>query len=192
MSGNTEGGGNWKACVFCKTVVVEFVIVLDLFRTYWKEKRDSVEGLRCSPGHWGPPHIPPAGAGAALSLLLLRVLHQVPGRLWRGGAHSSAQFPFLSILGKKGQCRFWKGKSRALHRQCLGSPPATSGHRSHPGDTDWDKNKLLGLFRAVVQQLMRHLTAVEGKCNEIQQQRRVGCVWLPPQKTIPPTPLALH
>lgn len=123
-----------------------------------------------------PPHIPPAGAGAALSLLLLRVLHQVPGRLWRGGAHSSAQFPFLSILGKKGQCRFWKGKSRALHRQCLGSPPATSGHRSHPGDTDWDKNKLLGLFRAVVQQLMRHLTAVEGKCNEIQQQRRVGCV----------------
>lgn len=40
---------------------------------------------------------------------------------------------------------------------------------------------------------MRHLSAVEGKCNEIQQQRRVGCVeWLPPQKTIPLTPPALH
>lgn len=81
-----------------------------------------------------PTH-PPAGAGVALSLPFLRGLHQVPGRLWRGGAHNSAQFPFLSILGEKGQCRIWKGKSRALHSQSLGSPPATSGHRSPWGHT---------------------------------------------------------
>lgn len=116
MSGNTEGGGKQKkACIFCKIIVVESVIVLDPSRDTLKGKRgfsggDHVElswGLR-TPGH------PPAGAGAALSLLFLRVFQHVPV----AGEDTIQQGPqSLSFhsLGRRGRAGFGRGKSRAVH-----------------------------------------------------------------------------
>lgn len=140
--------------------MVEFVIVLDPSSDTLKANRGSVEGSCALLGTEDPTH-PPAGAGAALSLLFLRVSQQVPGRLWRGGAHNSAQPPLsLSFhsLGKTGLGRFWKGqKQSSAQHQSLGSLPLTRGHRSpwHTGiwgirDTDWHKKESLGLVRAAV------------------------------------------
>lgn len=121
MSGNPEGGGNWKKkpVSFAKLLWWNLSLFWILLETHWRGKGDSEEGLMCSAGDWGAPHISSAGAGVALSLFLLRVFQQVPGRLWRGEAHNSAQSPcpFPSILWvKKGSAGFGKGKKqRALH-----------------------------------------------------------------------------
>lgn len=187
MSGNVQGGGNWKACVFCKIIVVEFVILLDPSRHTLKGKRGFSGGAHVP--SWGlrtPTHPPQAGAGVALSLLFLGVFQQVPGRLEEEDTiQHSPPVPFSSFSGKKRAEKVLEGEEDH------------GGHRSpwHTviSDTDWHKKEFLGLVRAAFWQFMRHLSAVEGKCNEIQQQRRGGCVeWLPPQKTIPLTPLALH
>lgn len=153
-------------CVLCKIIVVKFVIALDPFKdtkALRKEKGDWVRGAHVL--SWGlrmPTQPSTAGAGVALSLLFLRVFQRVSGRLWRGGAHNSAQSPcpFLSILWvKKGSAGFWRGKGRALHTinpLARSLPHLGTDHRGTRGfmlsvtHTDWHKKELLGLFRAGV------------------------------------------
>lgn len=166
MSGNTEGRGNRTACVsFAKLLWLNLSLLWILLKTQKLiggkkgiQQRGSCALLGTEKAHT----VPHSRDGAALSLLFLRVFQRVCGRLWRGGAHNSAQSPcpLPSILWvKKGSAGFWRGKSRALHTinpLARSLPHLGTDHRGTQGftlsvtHTDWHKKELLGLFRAGV------------------------------------------
>lgn len=117
MSGNAEGGGNWKAQVLCKIIVVKFVLVSDPSRDTLKGKRVFSRGARVLP--WGL-RVPIQPHSRSWCYFEPPLPQGFPTGLWQALERRSTQFSTVPMslslhsLGKKGSAGFWRGKRRAL------------------------------------------------------------------------------
>lgn len=148
-----EGGTEKKASVFCKIIVVEFMIVLDPSRDTLKGKRGFSGGAHVL--SWGlrSPTRPPSRSWCYSEL---SPPQGFPAGPWQALQRRSTQVSTVALslsvhsVGKKGQCRDWEGE-KAEH--CTASTPWLAPshiwHRgfalSHSGGTKRNYLACLGL-----------------------------------------------